>query len=55
MPEPIILPTTFINDENVVALFSKVVPETNNDGSNVILLKIELPLTFKDDNNVTLL
>ncbi len=53
MPEPIILPTTFNDDENVVALFNIVVPETNKDDYNVTLLKLELPLTFNDDDNVT--
>ena len=43
MPEPIILPTTFNDDDNVVALFNIVVPETNNDDLNVTLLKLELP------------
>ncbi len=31
MPEPIILPTSFNDDDTVVALFNIVVPETNND------------------------
>jgi hypothetical protein len=31
VPEPIILPTSFNDDDTVVALFNIVVPETNND------------------------
>ncbi len=52
MPEPIILPTTFNDDDNVVALFKIDVPETNNDDFNVTLLKLEFSLTFNDDDNV---
>ncbi len=55
MPDPIILPTTFNDDDNVVALFNIVVPETNNDEFNATLLKLENQLTFNDDDNVTLL
>jgi hypothetical protein len=55
VPDPIILPTIFNDDDNVVALFNIVVPETNNVDFNVTLLKLELPLTFNDDDNVTLL
>ena len=42
MPEPIILPTTFNDDNNVAALFNVVAPDIFNDDNNV-----ELPETNK--------
>ena len=35
VPEPIILPTTFNDDDNVAALFNIVVPDTFNVDINV--------------------
>ena len=66
-PDVVILPTTFNDDNNVVALFNVVVPDTFNDDINVVLLfnlvvpdifvlfKFVIPDTFNDDINVTLL
>ena len=46
MPEPIILPITFNDDNNVVALFNVVVPDTFNDDNNVVLFNVVVPETF---------
>ncbi len=53
MPDPIIFPTTFNDDNNVVALFNVVLPDTFNDDINVVLLfRVVVNDTFNDDNNV---
>jgi hypothetical protein len=55
-PDVVILPTTFNDDNNVVALFNVVVPDTFNDDINVVVLfNLVVPDTFNDDNNVVIL
>ena len=58
MPEAIIFPTTFNDDNNVAALFNVVAPDIFNDDNNVdapetyklvklVLLKIEVDVACK--------
>ncbi len=42
MPDSIILPATFNDDNNVAALFNVVAPDTFNDDNNV-----DAPETYK--------
>ncbi len=55
------MPTTFNDDNNVVALFKVVVPDTFNDDNNaaaaaeVMLFNVVIPDTFNDDITVVIL
>jgi hypothetical protein len=58
VPDPMILPTTFNDDNNVAALFNVVARDISNGDNNVdapetyklekiVLLKIEVDVAFK--------